>query len=103
MESAAANVEGPAHEGTDLVAVKVAVDVGGDAGVEFSQVLLEELVSSCLGDGESLVDIRASVAVTDGPHSNHVLVGGETQALELLDEFEGASDVPGLLGDVKII
>ena len=102
MESAAANVEGPAHEGTDLVAVEVAVDVGGDAGVGFVNILPEELGSSFLGDGESCVDIRASVAVTDGPNSIHVLVGSETQALEIHDEVEGIQ-VPVSLGDVKII
>ena len=42
LESTAADVEGPAHEGTDLVAIEVAVDVVGDAGVEFAQVLLKE-------------------------------------------------------------
>ena len=41
MESTAANVEGPAHEGTDLVPVEFAVDVGLDTGVDFIQVLLE--------------------------------------------------------------
>ena len=43
------------------------------------------------------------MTVTDGPHANHVLVGSETQALELLDEVQGASDVPGLLGDEEIV
>ena len=56
-----------------------------------------------MGDGEALVDVGAGVAVTDSPHANHVLVGSEAQALKLLDEVQGASDVPGLLGDEEIV
>ena len=43
------------------------------------------------------------MAVTDGPHANHVLVGSEAQTLELLNEVQGASDVPGLLGHEEVI
>ena len=86
-----------------MVAVEVAVDVGGDAAVELAQVLLEELVSLCLRDGEALVDIGAGVAVADGPDANDVLVGSEAEALELLDKVEGASNVPCLLRDVEVI
>ena len=73
------------------------MDVGGDASVELAQVLLEELVSLCLSDCETVVDIGAGVPIADSPDSNDVLVGSKAEALELFDKAESASNVPCLL------
>ncbi len=103
LKGTAANVEAPWHEGTNLVGVKGAVNVGWDTLVELSKVLLEKLISSCLCDGESSVNIWSSVTVTDGPNSNWVLIGCQAKTLEFLNEFQGSSHIPGLLRHENVI
>ncbi len=56
-----------------------------------------------LGDNETLENVRASVTVTNGPVTLGILLGLETQTLQVLDELQGLMDVPFLLGDEKII
>lgn len=70
LERAAADVEAPGHQGTDLVGVEVTVDVSGHACVEFAKVLLKKLIGSGLSNGEASVNIGASVAVADGPDTH---------------------------------
>ena len=56
-----------------------------------------------LGDNETLEDVRASVTVTNGPVTLGILLGLETQTLQVLDELQGLVVVPFLLGNEKII
>ena len=97
LDSITADTESPAHESTNLVGVELAIDQGGDAGVDLIQILLKEMFGLFLGDNETLEDVRASVTVTNGPVTLGILLGLETQTLQVLDELQGLMIVPFLL------
>ena len=65
--------------------------------------MLQKLVSSSLGNGQTLVNVGASVAITDGPNTNTVLISGEAETLKLFNETQGASDIPLFLRDFEAI
>ena len=77
-----------------MVTVEGTIDVGGHAGVELAEILLQKLVSSSLGYGQTLVNIGSSVAITDGPNTNTVLISGEAETLKLFYKTQGASNIP---------
>ena len=77
-----------------MVTVEGTIDVGGHAGVELAEILLQKLVSSSLGNGQTLVNVGASVAITDCPNTNTVLISGEAETLKLFNKTQGASDIP---------
>ena len=101
LESTATDVEGEAHQGSILVVIEADLDVAVDAVSELLEVICEVSLSLSSGDGQSLLDLWASVTPTDGPDSSGAEIGIEIEPLKLLDESLGPCDVPVVVGCLK--
>jgi hypothetical protein len=92
-ECAAAEVEGEVYERVKLILQERhgygLVDKGGGGG----DVAGEQRLRLCEGDGEPGMDIRACMAVADGPDADRILISGKAQAFELLCERKAGSAV----------
>lgn len=94
LEASTAHIIAPRHQSSNLVRVEVSLDVGANAGVKSSKIVLEVRLSLGLTNGKAFLDVGAGMTIADGPHTHRILIGRESAALKFLNEVNGASYIP---------
>ena len=87
MDRTSTDIEGPRNETVELILRKWHINHGNNALFEPFQVVTQHLVGYRLGDLLTFVNVRPSVARSDGENMRTAVVGLKPRPLELSDEF----------------